>query len=226
MGDFFYGWRRKTGCISLVLACVFLGAWVRSYSVTDAIIIGSGNHWIDATMSCDGLLIWADQNDESSRSFIEWRQFPRLMFHDQESIHWQLRWFGFEIGEELAGALVHRGIVEHAEGAGALLQFAAQKHIGGGGQIVAQRQILMDDLDAVLARLDRAVHDEVRALHPHRAMRGSEIAGYDFDQRRFARAIVAHQADDLARLEAQRHIVKRVNRAKMLGNIRQFEKSH
>ena len=43
MGDFFYGWRRKIGCVTLVMACVFMSGWVSSirashaiaYSVTD-----------------------------------------------------------------------------------------------------------------------------------------------------------------------------------------------
>ncbi len=30
MGEFFRGWRRKVGCITLMLACVFAVAWVRS----------------------------------------------------------------------------------------------------------------------------------------------------------------------------------------------------
>jgi len=31
MGEFFKGWRRKTGVVTLVMACVFTGGWVRSY---------------------------------------------------------------------------------------------------------------------------------------------------------------------------------------------------
>jgi len=30
MGEFFKEWRRKTGCVALVLACVFAGEWVHS----------------------------------------------------------------------------------------------------------------------------------------------------------------------------------------------------
>ena len=43
MGDFFHGWRRKIGCVTLVMACVFMSGWVSSirashasaYSITD-----------------------------------------------------------------------------------------------------------------------------------------------------------------------------------------------
>ena len=62
----------------------------------------------------------------------------------------------FRFLEEFAGALVHRGVVENAEGTEAAAEFAAEEHVAGGGQVSAQRQVLVDDLDAVLAGLDRA----------------------------------------------------------------------
>ena len=56
-----------------------------------------------------------------------------------------------------AGAVDHRLLVEHAERPEALLDLAAEKHVLRGGQIVGERQILVDDLDALGARLDRLV---------------------------------------------------------------------
>ena len=41
MSDFFKGWRRKTGMVTLVLACAFMGGWVRSRSTYDAWAIPS-----------------------------------------------------------------------------------------------------------------------------------------------------------------------------------------
>jgi len=32
MGEYFKGWRRKTGCVTLAIACVLLAVWVRSQS--------------------------------------------------------------------------------------------------------------------------------------------------------------------------------------------------
>ena len=29
MGEFFHGWRRKTGCVTLLMALLAMGAWVR-----------------------------------------------------------------------------------------------------------------------------------------------------------------------------------------------------
>ena len=30
MKDFFRGWRRKAGCVTLVMACVFMAGWIRT----------------------------------------------------------------------------------------------------------------------------------------------------------------------------------------------------
>ena len=37
MGDFFKPWRRKIGLVTLVMACLAMGAWVRSHAVSDQI---------------------------------------------------------------------------------------------------------------------------------------------------------------------------------------------
>ena len=127
--------------------------------------------------------------------------------------------FGLQFGEDLAGALVHRGIVENAERANTLAQFAAEVDIRRRGQVVAQSEVLVDDLDAVLPRLDGLVQDQFLAVHLHGAMAGAEIAGDHLDQRRLAGAIVAHQADHLAGLDRQRHVVDREQPAKTTNDV-------
>lgn len=39
MQEFFRGWRQKTGILTLILACVFLTAWVRSLILIDRIVV-------------------------------------------------------------------------------------------------------------------------------------------------------------------------------------------
>ena len=46
------------------------------------------------------------------------------------------------------------------------LSFAAEEDVGGGRQIVAERKVLIDDLDALLARLDRTVEMRPLAVEP------------------------------------------------------------
>jgi len=39
MGEFFKGWRRKVGVVALVMACVAMGGWVRSFYVAESIFV-------------------------------------------------------------------------------------------------------------------------------------------------------------------------------------------
>ena len=42
MHTFFHGWRRKAGCVTLVLACAFCGGWVRSGLKFDFVTVSMG----------------------------------------------------------------------------------------------------------------------------------------------------------------------------------------
>jgi hypothetical protein len=39
MREFFRGWKRKAGCVTLLLACVFAAGWVRSQNSIDSFVI-------------------------------------------------------------------------------------------------------------------------------------------------------------------------------------------
>jgi hypothetical protein len=43
MSDFFHGWRRKAGCVTLVMACVVTSAWIRSLYLRERFERGSLN---------------------------------------------------------------------------------------------------------------------------------------------------------------------------------------
>src|SRR6266850_4237100 len=133
---------------------------------------------------------------------------------------------GSQLGEDLSGPAIHRGIVENFERADAFADFAAEENIGSCAEIVAEREILMHDLDTMPAGFDRPVHGQILAFHLHRPMRGAKISGDDLDEGGLAGPVVAHQSDDLARLKRQRNVVEGMNGAEMLRNIFQFEKGH
>jgi hypothetical protein len=40
MKEFFRGWKRKVGVVTLLMACVFAGGWVRGYSMYDSLALG------------------------------------------------------------------------------------------------------------------------------------------------------------------------------------------
>ena len=42
LGNFFHGWRRKLGVVTLVLACVFMGGWMRSQFQFDDLELPAG----------------------------------------------------------------------------------------------------------------------------------------------------------------------------------------
>jgi hypothetical protein len=134
--------------------------------------------------------------------------------------------FGPQLGKDLSGPAVHCGIVEDFERADALADFAAEENIGGSAEIVAEREILMHDLDAMPAGFDRPVHGQILAFHLHRPMRGTKISGDDLDEGGLAGPVVTHQSHHLARLERQRNVGEGMNRAEMLRNVFQFEEGH
>ena len=118
--------------------------------------------------------------------------------------------------EQLGRRLVHGGIVEDLEGADAAGELAAEEDVHRRAQIVAERQVLVDDLDAVLTRLDGPVEYRFAVLDEDLAARRPEVSGDHLHQRRLAGAVVAHQADDLAGRQRHRDVVERVNRPEML----------
>ena len=82
-----------------------------------------------------------------------------------------------ELREQARRAVDHRLLVEHAERPEALLDLAAEKDVLRGGQIVGQRQVLIDDLDPLGARLDRLVEVADLAVDGDLALARREIAG-------------------------------------------------
>src|SRR5665213_3931590 len=42
MGEFFIGWRRKTGCVTLVVALAITATWLRSHEYSDSYTFGYG----------------------------------------------------------------------------------------------------------------------------------------------------------------------------------------
>ena len=58
MGKFFHRWRRKTGVVTLVLACAFTAGWIRSRERFDVLRILTGSTSSEAVRSYKGRLYW------------------------------------------------------------------------------------------------------------------------------------------------------------------------
>jgi len=108
MGDVFRGWRRKSGVVTLVIALVLLGGWIRSSLVADQLfyrvapstqIITSGN----------GVIEWQLITDVASVEslFVKEPMFwispfsHRVYVFDgaETTWSWRWQWCGFDCGE-------------------------------------------------------------------------------------------------------------------------------
>jgi hypothetical protein len=82
MKEFFHGWRRKTGLVTLVLACLFASLWVRSVSWLDNIPVRIGTgHVLDFRTFAGGIYVChvSDRTGDAVDSYfltghwINWR---------------------------------------------------------------------------------------------------------------------------------------------------------
>ena len=58
MGEFFHGWRRKVGAVTLILALVFTAGWIRSFSEVDQIEFLKDAQMLHAVYSCPAGIGW------------------------------------------------------------------------------------------------------------------------------------------------------------------------
>ena len=86
-----------------------------------------------------------------------------------------------------------------------------------------QRQRLEDGLDAGGPGLGRVRELAPDAVHQELALVGPDVPREDVDERRLARAVVAHEADDLARVQPQADVAQGRHRAVALGRVRDLE---
>jgi hypothetical protein len=108
MREFFHGWRRKTGCVLLVMACVMCGMWMRSRVTHDGIYHGMHGRsmWLS---SCRQGISWTrsskGQSDEFFYPVESWgvrswdarddSQDP----YEWHPVVWRWHWLGFDFGE-------------------------------------------------------------------------------------------------------------------------------
>lgn len=111
MREFFKGWRRKCGCLALVLACLFMGAWIRSRNIEDEIYFPISKTQPVLVFSTQGYIVWGeftdlDPNDLNGQP-PHWRSSqldPKLgtrepMFFQNPAFTW--RWWIYAIVEDV-----------------------------------------------------------------------------------------------------------------------------
>ena len=106
MREFFRGWRRKVGCVTLSLACMAMGAWIRSLVVKDEISVrknvGITTHFISNRSRLGWKSVTID--DPLSTNFTINFYFAKPAkeddFYRGHDVRWKWRWrcCGFEFG--------------------------------------------------------------------------------------------------------------------------------
>ena len=66
MREFFQGWRRKVGVVTLVMACVLTAGWVRSFLIRDILSINVFPQQIAAESNLGKIHLFRYENSELS----------------------------------------------------------------------------------------------------------------------------------------------------------------
>ena len=113
MGEFFKGWRRKVGCVTLVMACVVTLMWMRSLDIEDSLTESKELGTTYFVGSRNQQLLWAKQEGVFWKAKGVWEEHklgssPFVSVQDYQSQS-RKNWCGFrfEVGEsEMRGPIV------------------------------------------------------------------------------------------------------------------------
>src|SRR5579863_8318820 len=98
--------------------------------------------------------------------------------------------FRFQLRKERARALEHGRMIKPPDRANSRLDLAAEKDIGRSGEIVAQGEVLLDDLYSFFPRLDGLGELDRLTLYPDIPASRRKVAGDNLHQGRFPGAVV------------------------------------
>ena len=107
---------------------------------------------------------------------------------------------------------LHAGLVEHP----AVLELAAEEHVLDDVEVVAQREVLVDDLHAQRRHIVGAMHGHRSALEQVGAGIDGMDAGDRLHQRRLACAVVAYQSGHLTGINPEVDVVEHMHNAETL----------
>ena len=104
MGDFFKGWRRKAGLVTLAMALLLTVAWMRSYGVRDEISI-PGHQYGQSIESFGGGVCWQRWSnssgplDDLSIELKSYKDVPTASYPWEDlEVEWRRDWAGFRFG--------------------------------------------------------------------------------------------------------------------------------
>ncbi|MDB5347163.1 MAG: hypothetical protein JWP89_5540 [Schlesneria sp.] len=74
MREFFYGWRRKVGCLTLLMAMGLMGLWMRSRAMVEMILVRAGTR-VHVALLIPGRVTWVSHRADTPGE-DEWLQMP------------------------------------------------------------------------------------------------------------------------------------------------------
>ena len=91
--EFLKGWRRKTGCVILMIACTVVGMWLRSHIVRDG-ISDLGDKGAHSLYSVNGTIRWTQWLGPERNPYHEpvWYSLRSDTFQEPQSIIWSRQW--------------------------------------------------------------------------------------------------------------------------------------
>ena len=137
---------------------------------------------------------------------------------------------GLEVGEPRVEAAHHaprrRRHRRVVEGTGASEDLPAEEHVGGGVDIVGQRQRLVDRLDAERPGVTGVADRAGVTVDENLAGVGRMRTGQRPHQRRLACAVPTHEGDDLAGVDVDVDVVDGMHAAERHADIAHLDKWH
>lgn len=103
MTEFYRGWRRKTGVLTLVMALVFVGGWMRSLFIYDNVRFSSSNSTLITVSFREGTIVWTvgtyhAGNFQSGWRLPDWESCPlsgsEPLDVTYRQVEWQWQWCG------------------------------------------------------------------------------------------------------------------------------------
>jgi hypothetical protein len=105
MPTYFHGWRRKIGVLTLVMACVLIAGWIRSFLQEDVWVMIKGDATVGIIISNDGSLCWSQADDPAIPDvalrfeYVNFNPFPDPKGFDEKDIQWIWRFAGCGFGK-------------------------------------------------------------------------------------------------------------------------------
>jgi len=95
---------------------------------------------------------------------------------------------------------------------------APEVEVGDDVEVVAEREVLIDRRDPDVGGVRGRVDPHLLAVEDELALVGRPHAGDRLDERRLPSAVVAHERDDLPRVDGELHLGQRLHGAEPLGD--------